>query len=96
MRGLARIVGFLAAWLSNRCVRGDDDCEGPEMNLQVGGKLFQVIWWGWRWNVGYWRWPNLRTQQDIERVTGRKVKFGFYGLYIGPVEFRFHPHRRHT
>lgn len=65
------------------------------MNIHIGKRLFQVVWWGWRWNVGYWRWPPLETRQDIDRVTpGTGMKFGFHGLYIGPVEFRFHPQNR--
>jgi hypothetical protein len=65
------------------------------MNVRISRYLFQVVWWGWRWNVGYWRWPPADVRQEIDKATpGRGATFGFHGVYIGPVEFRFHPDNR--
>lgn len=67
------------------------------MNIHIGRWLFQVIWWEWRWNIGYWRWPPLETRKRGEAVLpGHWMNFGFHGLYIGPVEFRFHPNHKRT
>lgn len=64
------------------------------MNIQFRGRLFQVIWWGVNWRVRYWRWPPLEERKRIEVFNpGEGSAFGFHGLLIGPVEFRFHPYQ---
>lgn len=53
------------------------------MNLQLGNRLFQVIWWGWRWNVGYWRWPPRRTRDDLGARTDYSPSSGGFNNLIG-------------
>jgi len=62
------------------------------MNLKIGRKLFQIVWWGWQRPCGYWRWPPLETREIMEvRMPGKGMSFGFHGLHFGPIEFRYHP-----
>ena len=50
---------------------------------------FQIVWWGWYWRFGYWRWPNIEMRLEGEKASpGKWMNFGFHGLNLGPVEIR--------